>query len=744
MYNITDFSSADLYDLFYKTLQRGGTTRPAEGVRPLFKIGCAYDTESTTLQHKELDRVTKKGKEIYKTVIDACFCYSYQFAIGDNYAIYRTPQAFINALSILVDVVHDIQLEFPDDAKPICTVWAANLAHEWAFIKNYLTARFELTKVFAKGARDALIIQLEDAVELREAIGLFGRSLDDISKNWCKNTVKLTGQFDYNKVRHWQTKLTEEDLAYMRNDVLSLTEMHENAVKYYTQANGCCRLPYTSSGFVRMALKEAIRDNEELTDKRDARNIGRRKPVESNIELLKLENRHAVASAYQWNLCREYSYAGGLCGSNILYVGKVLNDVVCADVTSDYPAQMVQKSFPSGRLRRVPVQCYFEIKEQKKPFFALLKIKKMTSKSEHAILSKHKIINLDPQTPFGEFYGTPKNLVIYNGKVKRGENIIVCWNDVDIAAYKEIYNIDAGVLDLWAFDSYKRSPEWLTNTMCRDYVNKALLKAAGKSNTQDYAESKRNVNTYYGVLATRVNDVNDALDEELNFTNSKVKTFRDISRDFWLNPYIAFWVTSYARALLMHFISRYPHAIVQYDTDSLYYIKSKGKELESALLEYNKEIERKNRSRFRDHENKEVFYTLGQWDFDDVYKKFLPLGAKKYIKENDKGIQTVIAGLPKKAIPAEIEARGIKEPLDYYNPIVRYLNDLPPYIIVEHIFAHKFASVYDDTPTTSYIEVTDADGLTTMQEVTSYHAITPIDFTLSLGEEYLKKILHIK
>ena len=740
MIDITTFDVGMLRQLFMNELRNGGTTAAADNVPPLFRAGCGYDTESTTASHKDIDHYKRNGEPVYKTVIDYCFCYSYQFAIGDCYAIYRTKAQFFTALRTLLDTVKEYNEMY--DTNAVLTIWCANLAHEWAFIKHDLDRCFDITKVFSKGARDVLLIQLSECVEFREAIGLFGRSLADISKNWCKNSVKLTGTFDYDLIRHSNTELTETEKAYMRNDVLSLTEMHANAVEYYTQKNGACRLPYTSSGFVSMKLKEAIRESEELTDKRE--NCDAFQDVKTNIEMIKRENKRAIASEYQWNLCRNYSYAGGLCGSNIDYVGKILHDVVCADVTSDYPSQMVQKKFPSGRLRRVPAQAYFDVKESGKPFFALLKIKSMCSKSHHAILSKHKIINYDNKTPFYQFYGAPKNLIVYNGKVKRGNNIIVIWNDVDINAYNEIYDIKGGCLDLWVFDSYRAAPDWLTATMCTDYINKALLKADGKQNTIEYAESKRNVNTYYGVLATRDNDINDALDIDLNFTNSKTKTFKEKVRDFWLNPYIAFWVTSYARALLMHFIARYPDAIVQYDTDSLYYIKSKGKELEKALLEYNADIEAKNKRIFKDNPNAPIFYSLGTWDFDDVYKRFLPLGAKKYIKEDSEGIHTVIAGLPKTAIPKEIESRGITEPLTYYNPIVRHIEGLTADIIIKHAFAGKFASVYDDRDTTEYIEITDHNGVKAMQETGSYHAITPIDFTLSIGENYLKSILHIR
>ena len=220
------------------------------------------------------------------------------------------------------------------------------------------------------------------------------------------------------------------------------------------------------------------------------------------------------------------------------------------------------------------------------------------------------------------------------------------------------------------------------------------------------------------------------------------KTFKKIQSDFWLNPYIAFWCTSYARKILQDFLCKYPDAIVQYDTDSLYYIKSKGKELEKELLKYNDDILKKNRRIFRNEPNPTLFDTLGQWDFDDVYKKFLGMGAKKYIKQDGDGkIHTVIAGLPKGAIPKEIEEKGINQPFNYYNPLVKYLTKSDNHIIIKHMFAHKFASVYGDDTDTKLLQITDWQGNTTLQELSTYHAIIPIDFTLSMSIDYLKQIL---
>lgn len=724
----------------YSLLNFGGYTSPAENIPRIFSYGCGLDSESTTITHIEQD------KKKTKTVVDYCFNYAWQYSFEPEHAeIVRRKEDILQVIYDIIETVKCYNTEHETNA--IYIIWCANLAHEWSFIKKEIAEHFEITRCFAKSPRDVLFIQLENCVEFRECIGLFGHSLDDIAKNWCSSdNQKLKGTFDYNKIRHWCTSLNDEtEKPYMYHDVTTLSEMHINVVKKYTQQNGVCRLPYTSSGFVRMALKDSIRECDELTEEREAYNFNHPncKQIETNVEYLKKQNSKTVLNPLQWTVCREYGYSGGLCGSNINYAGKILKDVVCADLTSDYPAQLSHKKFPWGSLREMHGNLNDikdELDRKHTPYFAVLKIRKMQAKTQHATFSKHKIINADGQ--FFNIHGTPKNMIIYNGKVFKGENLVVCWNDVDIAAYKELYDIDAGVLTLWAFDRYKRLPEWFLKTLWRGYEKKAILKNAGLSKTIDYTDAKRIPNSMYGVCATRVNDTFDTIDTAYNFKIGKEKTFDKIKKDFWLNPYIAFWCTSYARAILMHFLSRFPDSIVQYDTDSLYYIKSKSAGLETALNKYNDDILKMNRRIFRNEENPPLFDTLGQWDFDDVYKKFLGMGAKKYIKQAKDGhIETVIAGLPKGAIPKEIEERAINAPFDYYNPLIKYLKSGNNKIIIKHAFAHKFASVYGDEPETQFVTITDSDGVTMLQPVSTYHAIIPIDYTLLMSVDYIKHII---
>lgn len=722
--------------------------------QPIFRTGIGLDTESTTISHKE---TVGKYKRKTLTVVDHCWCYTYQVAVGRNfYAIYRDIEDLFNFFDVAIDTIN--YLNIGEDVPAKALIWVANLSHEFSFIKYRLLHRIECKKMFAKTARDCLYLNFTQ-IEMRECIGLFGRSLSDIADDWCKDSKKLKGDLDYDKVRvstkDYCTPLDDKERGYMINDVAILTEMHENVYDTYIQDNGVLILPYTRSGFVRTKLKNAIREDETLTKKREEYNEyvrtrdGNDKYIKkNNIEYLKMQNSHLFVNQAQWLLCREYGFTGGLCGSNILQVGKNLKNVRCADLTSDYPACMIHRKYPRGWLKERDLNEYTTIKDSKKIPFFILAIVDFKSKTQHATFSKHKVINY-VNKKFLEVYGRVREDVIYNGKILKAKNCIVVLNDIDITAYEMIYDLKITPLKMWTFDGYKQLPKWCTDPLKEDYVTKAVLKHQKLTKTRKYKDSKINANTYFGVFGTRYSDPLDTLDMDPEsdteglFKPKKRKTYNQQKHDTWLNPYYAFWITSYARRILMYFISKYPDKIVQYDTDSLYYLPCE--ELEKELREYNDRIIKINSKIFKDHPQKELMLDLGCWDFDDIYDQFLPMGAKKYIKQQGDKIETVIAGLPKSAIPAEIKTKNIKKPLTHYN-VTRWVKDITkrPEIIIKHMFTHKFASVYNDSELEYYIDIVDCNGVRARQKCGCYHAIIPIDFTLSMGLTYLQHIFKVQ
>ena len=700
-----------------------------------YTTGAAYDTESSTIMHKE--KINAKDPDSPdRYVIDNCFVYHIQFAIGERYFTFRTFGDFSNFLYRLLCELNEMS---DDENKPKLIIWVANLSHEWSFMKNTLKD-YNITKIFAKNRREPLLIEVDNLIQFREAIGLFGHSLADISKNWCTKYKKLSGDLDYNKVRTFNTPLDDTESAYCKNDVLVLTEMHENVFKAYTRENGVIYLPYTTSGFVRLKLKEQIENDEYLTEYRSQ---NPKFEKYNNVKMLKIFNRNIYTTADDWNILRSFGFSGGVVGSNIDSVGKELHNIKCADITSDYPYQMLSKSFPTGPIATGGKKEWLNALNDHKPAFALVRIELMKSNTDHAFLSKHKILNIKRNN--AEFYarhGEPRNTIFNNGKLMTGENIVIIINDVDYSIYRKAYDIkNMTVLKCWFFPwGYHKLPDWLTSCVISDYITKSKLKKemghAAQSNIV-YRDAKARCNTYYGTLSTRPEDIFNMLDALSLFTPEKEFTFDDLRKNTWLNPYWAFYVTSYARKMLIEKIIEYPDCIVQYDTDSLYYKDNKqGKELEKALQAHNEKCMKANARRFKNVENNEFLDDLGTWDFDDIYSRFLCLGAKKYIKEQNGEIITVIAGLPKSAIPKEIVTKQLQNPFEYYNSFTAEKGK----IIIENMFHNKLASAYSDVNYTKFVPITDYKNETVLQPVSSYHALLPIDFTLGLAEDYLKLI----
>lgn len=721
----------NLYDLIPQSF-----TASVNECDSFFTIGAAYDTESTTIMHKE--KINPKDEDsAERYVIDNCFVYHIQFAIGDNYFTFRTFQEFNEFFNDLLITLKYIN--HTNNAAGKLIIWVANLSHEWSFMKNIL-AEYELTKIFAKNRREPLLIEIENVVQFREVIGLFGHSLADVAKNWCKVNKKMKGDLDYSKTRTFLTELDETERGYCRSDVLILTEMHANVFRAYMRDNGVIYIPYTVSGFVRLKLKERIENDEDLTERRENNDRWKDK---SNVQLLKMFNRNIFTTADDWNIIRTFGFNGGVVGSNIEHVGKELHNIKCADITSDYPYQMLSKSFPTGPIKEGHKQEWLDALENHKPVFALVRIEKLTSNTNHAFLSKHKIMNIKKNSP--EYYarhGEPKDCIFNNGKLLTGKNIVIILNDVDYGIYRKAYNIkNMTVLKCWYFPwGYRRLPKWMTDCIITDYITKSKLKREfghAAQNMVEYRDSKSRVNTYYGTLSTRPEDIYNMLDDLSLFAPEKEFTFDDLRKNTWLNPYWAFYVTSYARRMLIEKIIEFPECIVQYDTDSLYYKDNKqGKELEKALQAHNTKCMTANARRFKNVPDNEYLDDLGTWDFDDVYNRFLCLGAKKYIKEQNGEIMTVIAGLPKTAIPSEIVTKKLQNPFEYYNAFTADKGR----IIIEHLFHNKLASAYSDINYTKYSEITDYNGVTVLQPESSYHALIPIDFTLGLAEDYLKLI----
>lgn len=200
----------------------------------------------------------------------------------------------------------------------------------------------------------------------------------------------------------------------------------------------------------------------------------------------------------------------------------------------------------------------------------------------------------------------------------------------------------------------------------------------------------------------------------------------------------------------MHFIARFPDLILQYDTDSLYYITDdtvvpaeRIKEFETALKRYNMKIELKNIDLFN---NDAAFSDLGTWDINEYdYIGFKGIGAKRYLKELPDGtLQPVVAGMVKESFDEYVQAND-------YDAFEVFNDDLT----LDRVISKKLASVYYDGQT-KIIEkdgrkkkvpdytaparcekVTDYLGNTEIIEITTFHALFAIEFCIKDISEYM-------
>lgn len=309
-------------------------------------------------------------------------------------------------------------------------------------------------------------------------------------------------------------------------------------------------------------------------------------------------------------------------------------------------------------------------------------------------------------------------------------------NDVDLKALLKVYEFsDFKILRCWYFTKKSKAPKFLLECMNDDYKIKCTLKRGGKSDTKEYAERKANVNSYYGMCATKLYDLIYQYDETKQDlkANQSEETYKQKREKIWLNPYIAYWCTSYARKILIDLIAKYPDLIVQYDTDSIYYLsdRTKSKELENDLLRYNFKMKILNNNIF---DNDEMFSDLGAWEIDEKpFKRFKCLGAKRYLYETESGkLKPVVAGLPKQAFIKYVTENNI-------NPFEFFRDSMT----LDRIVSNKLASAYYDGEE-YYTKITDYLGNESIVKIGTYHALFNIEFTMSVNRVLIELSENIK
>lgn len=576
-------------------IEMGGNCR--KNRRSYYKeFGC-FDIETSTI---ELDDGEHEA-----------FMYVWQFYICGVLVIGRYWEEWIDVVNALEEA-----LDLNDYKRLV--IYSHNLSYEFQFERNF----FEVSNVFATSKREVVRCLFSRGIEARCSWRLTNMSLAKFLENQPNVThKKLSGEeFDYHEVRYPTTPLTEKQLEYCANDVIGL---HEGLTSLFEiEGDDISTTPYTSTGYVRREFRKRMSSNPR------------------NRELFI----QTALSAKQYILFKTAT-RGGNCHANPVYSNRILHNISSMDMTSAYPAVMLQCKFPMSKF--VPI----DNKEDFEKWVAL----------GYACLIEVTFYNLRVNTVRTIPYISKSKCVrleapdIDNGRVLASQTCTLVLTDIDFDIIKRTYHWDNIEVSECYISYYDYLPKELREQVLSQFKTKCELK---HGDPYYYGKSKNKLNADFGMMLTDICRSEVTYEPLTDGENPFIETRPDIQEaldKYYSNrtSFLAYqwgtWVTCHCRARLQKAIDALGNDIVYCDTDSAKYIGEHDDIFERLNAEIRRQAELPDVRSTVDL-NGELF-ELGLWSDDGKYAEFLTLGAKKYCYSHEVGgdIEITVAGLGKKA-----------------------------------------------------------------------------------------------
>ena len=562
------------------------------------------------------------------------FMYHWQFSIANDDYIYvftgRTWPEYLEFMDKLQD-------HYKLDADTRLLVGVANLGFEFQFIRK----RFEWDPAdfFAREERHPLKVRA-GGFEFHEVLSISGGNLAQLARDYTQ-TQKLTGDLDFKIMRNSTDKLDMTELDYCINDVVILSEFGKFLFDTYIIPDK--RIPLTKTGILR---SETRQNGEKMLGK-----DGFKQYRSLIYEIFPSEEIYAL-----WF---RYLFRGGYVHSNINLSGFTIYKADGFDITSSYPTEMLlKKNYPVGKFTRV------DFDPALLQSFACIMLVRFTG------IKRRFSISIESKSKCVECYGTEKMpLVIDNGRVAQG-NILVYLTELDFENYKRFYNWES--MEVFDFQIAERGPlpPFIRKTLAKYYKLKAELKKAGKQDSPEYIIAKQKVNSFFGMMVTRI-ELDKILYDDKWIVKEQELNFAEEIKSQFLAPQWGIWVCANARNTLLQVTADITEAIgdgsgdhflagvIYNDTDSIKVKDLSGKAAE-IIDRYNAKI-RKLRKSIKSLDKPE-FEGLGEFEHEAHYEKFKTLGAKRYLVSEHGKVKATIAGLPKVSI---LKVAG--DPFDAFN-----------------------------------------------------------------------------
>lgn len=581
--------------------------------------------------------------DIETTTIDVdgkpqAFMYVWQWQIGHSCLVMgRTWEDFNKLTRLLTEA---IKKAF--GSRAMLVVYVHNLSFEFSFLKGIYP--FSEREVFCMDRRKVLKCTMYNALEFRCSYIQSNMSLDLFCKKMGCSIQKLTGTFNYKKVRYPWTKLSPKEIAYCIHDVQGLVEAITREME--SDGDSLASIPLTSTGYVRRDAKEAMHEM-------------------ANLRLYIADQ----VPDFPLYCALRAAFRGGNTHANRYYSGQILKNVHSVDRSSSYPDVLVNCQFPVShfdfrgeisveRLER-------NINEHKKA--ALIRIEfsdvEMRNKWDGCpYLSKDKCDNI-------------VNGIFDNGRILSADFLTTVITDIDYRIIKSQYSGDMRITHSW-FARYGYLPDEFRNLIKEYYRQKTELKGIIEKQVF-YDKFKNRINALYGLSAQapvkdniiyasaeKVKAFYDShpkyirpADDGANFIPDESQTPEQLLAKYNKKTFLPYqwacWVTSHARRELYEITSLAGDNFVYCDTDSVKYIG------ELDLTEYNERI--KQRSISNDAyavDSKGVAHYMGVFERESDYNRFCTLGAKKYAYTIKGKIGVTCAGVSKEYGGGELRKAG--------------------------------------------------------------------------------------
>lgn len=566
------------------------------------------------------------------------FMYVWQWQIGDQCLVMgRTWEDFNKLTKLLTQA---IKKAF--GSRAMLVVYVHNLSFEFSFLKGIY--HFSEREVFCMDRRKVLKCTMHNALEFRCSYIQSNMSLDLFCKKMGCTIKKLTGTYNYKKVRYPWTKLNKRELAYCVHDVQGLVE----AITREMESDGdtLASIPLTSTGYVRRDAKDALNE----------------------MPNLRLYIQDQVPDFPLYCALRA-GFRGGNVHASRYFSGRILRKVKTVDRSSSYPDALVNCKFPVS---------HFEFRGE----ISVERLERNINEHGKAALIRIEFSNVEMRNKWDgcPYLSKDKcdnivNGIFDNGRILSADFLATVITDIDYRIIKEQYSGDIRITHSW-FARYGYLPDEFRNLIKEYYKQKTELKGIPEKQVF-YDKFKNRINALYGLTAQapvkdniiyasaeKVKAFYDShpkyirpADDGANFIPDESQTPEQLLAKYNKKTFLPYqwgvWVTAHARRELQEVITLAGDNFVYCDTDSVKYVG------ELDLTEYNERIKARSISNgaYAVDSKGETHY-MGVFESELATNHFCTLGSKKYAYTIKGKIGVTCAGVSKKYGGGELRKAG--------------------------------------------------------------------------------------